>query len=332
MKLDKTKTTVISVAALLTLCAGSFFAVRSLNNSEQSSVAVVTPSSIVTTTSPITTTEKSADDTLITQTTAPTAVSEAVTDNFLTTFENITKRSEPGTEERSTTQTTVLTNAAMTTTTVPSTLPTTNVSITTPVSEEEAQEVIESAAVFSDGFLGYKFDPKGQYYYTSNDPWQRNFGFNVMYDFGAPFLNFYYDTFRCKFTSDGKDWMIQFWKGQYGLVFLGCEIGVYNKPEGRTPEHYDCASDEDSLYMSMTFYRKGEERFSRNYAKYWWCTGFVPGTLDSFKDRSELSMECRITMKSEDMLDGFCKALVKNKLEKGKDFKVSGLDVYISWT
>lgn len=339
MKLDKSKTTVISVIALLAVCGGSFLAVRSLNNSDRpDNVAVVSPSSYVTTAPQIPLTEPT-QDALVTLTTESTAPSTTENNPF-TTFEDVTQSTTqpttalPTTEtttEPSTTETTQLTNAAMTTTTQRPTLPTTNVSANR-VTTEEAENVIQRAAVFSDGFLGYKFDPAGQYYYTTDDPWQRNFGFNVLYDLGAPFVNFYYDTFRCKFTCDKKDWMIQFWKGQYGLVFIGCEIGVYNKPEGRTPEHYDCAADEDMLNMAMTFYRKGEEVFTRNYAKYWWCTGFVPGTLDSFRDRSELSMRCRITMKNKKMRQGFCDALVKNGFKESVNFSVSGLDVFLSWT
>ena len=90
-------------------------------------------------------------------------------------------------------------------------------------------ETIERAAVFSDGFLGYQYNKAGNYYFTTTDPWQRNFGFNILYDMGAPFVNFYYDTIRCKFRYENKDWLIQFWKGQYGLVFYGCEVGVYTR-------------------------------------------------------------------------------------------------------
>ena len=322
MKSDKSKTAIISVVVLVGVCAGSFFVVRSLNTRVDTPTTVYVPTSVITTAQPTQATEP-ASDALVTQTTAPTTLPGATEESLLTTFENVTQPSsqapvsevstEPSTEPAST-------------------LPTTNVSVTGPVTEEQAQEVIQSAAVFSDGFLGYKFDPKGQYYYTSNDPWQRNFGFNVLYDLGAPFVNFSYDTIRCKFTSGGKDWMIQFWKGQYGLVFIGGEIGVYNKPAGRTPEHYDCASDEDSLYMTMTLYRKGVEQFTRNYAKYWWCTGFIPGTLDSFNDRSELTLQCRITMKDKDMLKGFCAALNKNGFVEDENYSVVDLDVYILWT
>ena len=136
---------------------------------------------------------------------------------------------------------------------------------------------------------------------------------------------------RCKFRYDNKDWMIQFWKGQYGYVFIGHEIGVYYKPIDRTTEHYDCVSDDDSLYMSMNGLRDGEVLYTRDYGKYWWCTGFVPGKLDKFSDRSELQIDARITLKDKEMLAAFVDSLASNGMIKGQDFTVKGLDVYLVW-
>ena len=83
--------------------------------------------------------------------------------------------------------------------------------------------------------------------------------------------------------------------------------------------------------MTMTGYRKGQELYTRDYGKYWWCTGFVPGKLDSFSDRSELSLNCRITMKDYSMLLGFCGALKENGMVLGENFTTSGLDVFVTW-
>ena len=125
--------------------------------------------------------------------------------------------------------------------------------------------------------------------------------------------------------------MIQFWKGQYGYVFIGHEIGVYYKPVDRTAEHYDCVSDADSLFMEMDGLRDGEVLYHRDYGKYWWCTGFVPGKLDKFSDRSELQIDARMTMKDKEMLGAFVESLEKNGLIRNEDFKVKGLDVYVVW-
>lgn len=328
MRLDKPKTTIIIVSILTVLCAGSFFAVRLINKNtgiEQP----VTISSLDTQAQPTgEQTEEPTSETAApldtTQLIAPTE--DTLNTDLFTTFDmaDLTTETEP-------TEIPTVDYNTVTTTEPPFTTRSPDVTASEPVSGEDPDEVIQRAAVFSNGFLGYQYDRAGQYYYTVNDPWQRNFGFNTLYDIGAPFLNFYYDTFRVKFTYKKMDWLIQFWKGQYGLVFVGSEIGCYYKPVDDDGVHYDAVSDEDALYMSMTFYRNGEERLTREYAKYWWCTGFVPGSLSSFRDRSELSMRARLTMKDKTMLSLFCASLEKNGFVRDDNYSVSGLDVYISW-
>ncbi len=318
--MTKSKTTVIALVALIVVCAGSFLGVRALNKNTkvQQPVTIITQATTTTvptttepTTAPTTTTQPS---TLPTNALAVTDKAGESTSNLFTTFAQST--TAPTTTKPATTK-------PSTTAAIPTTKELTG--------NETPEELINSAAVFSKGFLGYKYDPEENVYYTNKDPWQRNFGFNELYDVGASFIVFYYDTMRCKFNYANKDWLIQFWKGQYGFVFVGAEIGVYNKPTSRKVEHYDCASDEDSLKMSMTCYRKGKEIFSRQYATYWWCTGFVPGKLDKFSDRSELKVQARITLKDARMLLSFCGALEENGLKLNKNYTTDGLDVFVTW-
>jgi len=97
------------------------------------------------------------------------------------------------------------------------------------------------------------------------------------------------------FDYAGKTWMIELWKGQYGLE-TSCEVGVYTRPIGSsgpfyfvldhtvgerpydpTAEHnqyFDCAADSDILVMSSTLYRNGQKLFSRGPEPHWWLTGF----------------------------------------------------------
>lgn len=322
--MGKSKSTVFALIALVVVCAGSFLGVRALNNRTRSAAPVITTQQAFTTAPAATT----AAQTTAAQTTAvqtEKSAEQTTKDDALTTT-----KSPFSTFAESTTALLSTTKSAATTlvTTKPAS---TTKNSTTKAPAESPSDVIKKASVFSDGFLGYKYDPDGNVYFTNSDPWQRNFGFNELYDIGASFIVFYYDTFRCKFNYDHKDWMIQFWKGQYGFVFIGAEIGVYNKPETRKVEHYDCASDEDALKMSMTCYRKGKEIFSRKYMTYWWCTGFVPGKLDKFSDRSELSLKARITLKDYKMLISFCGALKENGFTLGKNYTTSGLDVFVTW-
>lgn len=186
------------------------------------------------------------------------------------------------------------------------------------------------------GILGYLYDPVNNCFYTASDPWQRNFGFSPIYDVCAPFAIMFYNTKRLKFNCDGLDWMIQIWKGQYGWVFIGAEIGVYTKaPDFNVAGFYACASDENLLKMSMVLYHKDKVIINRPYGEYWWCTGFVPGVLPSAIlgaaasniNTDSLTLVARITLKNETMAAGFIQALDENKIA----YVRSGLDVIFTW-
>jgi hypothetical protein len=82
-----------------------------------------------------------------------------------------------------------------------------------------------------------------------------------------------YSNANIYFTYDDKDWMMEIWKGQYGIT-AGAEIGFYNKPTDRVMKHYDCVTDEEMLTMSFDFYNMDEFVFSRGPEKHWWLTGF----------------------------------------------------------
>ena len=313
MNFQMNKKTIIALAVLVVVCCGSILGIKAMNDSlpepqpTQPTVMTTLP------TAPPTTEPTTAPTTTAPTTTEPTTTAPTTTSAPLTLPTMMS--------------TTMPTTAA---TTMPSfTMP--SIEIPTTNANSSPQSIIDNAVLFDQGFMSYKFNPDGNFYYTNDDPWQRALGFTEAYDIAAPFVSMYLDTIRCKFRYDNKDWMIQFWKGQYGYVFVGAEIGVYTKPTSRTAEFYDCASDEDSLYMSMTCYRNGEEIFTRDYSRYWWCTGFVPGTLKSFSDRSELMVKCRITVKDYKMLLAFTGALIENGFIDGEDFRTSGLDVFFTW-
>ncbi len=309
-----TKNTV-AIVVFITICIASFVAVRQLTRSQQINNPVINVNN---------STSMPTESTEAPTTTAPLTTVEPVT--IPTTTIPLVTTTLPAT--------TVPTVVTTTVTTTGTTAATTTTTVITTSADSTTDPYIQAAAQQSDGFLGYMFNDEGDFYYTASDPWQRNFGFNRLYDFGAQFVFMFYDSARILFDYDDKNWMVEFWKGQYGGVFIGAEIGVYTKPTDREVEHYDCASDEDALYMDMTFYRKGEEIFSRDYAKYWWCTGFVPGKLDKYSDRSELSIKARITMKDKKMRKAFVNGLETCEefvFIEGENFYVDGLDVFIEW-
>ena len=77
------------------------------------------------------------------------------------------------------------------------------------------------------GLLGFSYDAKESVFYASSNAWQRTFGYTFIYDISAPAIVCWFDTSRIFFEYDGKEWMVQLWKGQYGWVLIGAEIGLY---------------------------------------------------------------------------------------------------------
>lgn len=197
--------------------------------------------------------------------------------------------------------------------------------------------------------LSYQYSYEDDYYYTNDkEAWQYNFGYGKLYDIAAPYILLEYDYVRVFFEYEGKDWMIQLWKGQYGLVFYGSEIGVYNKPHTDKKDNlftfYSCPAEEDWLKMSMTLYHENlrgeyEREFTRPYDDYWWCTGFKDGHLRIEEPADELKMSSRITFKDKEMRKlftqglkdcGFTKADSRESLGTDEYYE-KGKDVYLNW-
>ena len=128
--------------------------------------------------------------------------------------------------------------------------------------------------------LGYNVNLAQSYAYTINHSWQRALGYTVLYDIVALDTNdtVTVETVRLKFPYQGRDWMLQLWKGRYFLT-SGAEIGLYNKPASRFIDFYDCATDEERIVMDMAVIAHCDhygdiEIITRDRDLYWWVTGF----------------------------------------------------------
>ena len=161
--------------------------------------------------------------------------------------------------------------------------------------------------------LGYAYDPHEDIFYSIVYPWQRQFGYCRLYDEAAAPLGMIIDCEPIYFEYEGKKWLIEFWKGQYGMT-TGCEIGVYtttgpslNIPGVFNGTFYEGAAEEDFLQMAYSLYRNGKAIFMSN-GRHWWLTGF---RLGMFSEPWELKMYIIITLKNSDMRNAFLEGLNK---------------------
>lgn len=166
------------------------------------------------------------------------------------------------------------------------------------------------------GLLGFSYDAKESVFYASSNAWQRTFGYTYIYDIAAPLIVCWFDTTRIFFEYDDKEWMVQLWKGQYGWVLIGAEIGLYYRDFGDNSlidengvNYFKCADDELLIKMSMTLYRNNQSLFSRGQQYSWWLTGFVPGALTGWgaqpEDVEDLSLDATLTFTDAEMMEAF---------------------------
>jgi hypothetical protein len=97
------------------------------------------------------------------------------------------------------------------------------------------------------------------------------------------------------FEYRGKHWMIELWKGQYGMT-TGAEIGIYNtdRPEIDIPELftgtiYECAREGEYLNLAYKLIKNDKVLYVRE-DRHWWLTG---SKLGMFSKPSSLTWQRR---------------------------------------
>lgn len=197
------------------------------------------------------------------------------------------------------------------------------------------------------GLFGFKYSMTDKVFYTAEDAWQRNFGFEETYDNVAGAGAISYDTMRVKFNYNNKEWMMQYWKGQYGFVLIGAELGLYNRDPGSTNStYYNVVTDAEKLNMSVKVYRRDPDDqnkynllFQRSPSTTWWLTGFTPGTLSAGSyvvpadETAKLRAEYVINFQTAEQAQAFVNGLKNtttiehNAPKKIRDIKFTGLSV-----
>jgi hypothetical protein len=165
--------------------------------------------------------------------------------------------------------------------------------------------------------FGFAYDKDSDIFYSTKDAWQKNFGYSHLYDVASPLFRIILDTESVKFYYNNKNWLITFWKGQYGIV-TGAEIGVYyTNQKYITKKTLYFPAEKDMLDMEFTLFYKGFKIASIK-DLHWWLALFKIGMFSKPKD---LTMDIKITFKDEDMLNAFLTAFKKLKY-KEKDYTV----------
>lgn len=176
--------------------------------------------------------------------------------------------------------------------------------------------------------FGYCYDSRQDIISSINDAWQRRFGYTAFFDKAAPHFNMVFDALPIYFDYQNRTWLIEFWKGQYGIN-TGGEIGLYYTDElipedKRSAELFRAVDDSDMLPMYFELI-KGNFTLVSVSKPTWWLTAFCMGL---FSQPENLCLNAAITFPNYEMLRCFLTSLLDSGIPE-KCVKVSGKQVHI---
>lgn len=169
----------------------------------------------------------------------------------------------------------------------------------------------EKIALLNDliSFAGYQYCPEEDIFTSTQDAWQREFGYSAIYDEAAPLFQMVFDCQPFYFDFQGHTWLIELWKGQYGIN-TGAELGIYQADTLLTPDQYrktlfHAIPDNEMPIMQIEL-SKNENNLFHISNRHWWLTGFRMGT---FSQPNELQLQASITFNCPEMMEAFLKSL-----------------------
>lgn len=156
---------------------------------------------------------------------------------------------------------------------------------------------------------GFLYEPDQDIFVSQIDAWQRKEGYEALFDNLAVNFNMVMDLCPVYFDYRGKTWLIEFWKGQYGIN-TGAEVGVYHTnrlipKKQRRKVHYNAVSDEEMPQIGMRLERRGEKFFCLK-KFHWWLAAFCMGT---FSEPKELVLYVSITFSDCEAAQAFGEGL-----------------------
>ncbi len=194
--------------------------------------------------------------------------------------------------------------------------------------DEEKISIINNALEI----YGFFYDNDNDIISSQMYPWQRNMGYCLLYDELAPSLNMVIDSEPIYFEYDERRWLIEFWKGQYGMT-TGGEVGIYvtDKDDIDVPgvfsgTFFESVTDEERLNIRFNLKKNEESLFTRK-EHHWWLTGFDVGI---FSKPKSLSMDIRLIFPHYTMKEAFLIGL-RNAGYTESDYKEFNNMIYITF-
>lgn len=176
---------------------------------------------------------------------------------------------------------------------------------------------------------GFFYSMQDDTFYSRPDCIQRKFGYCKLYDETMPFVGLIVDCEPIYFDYNNRHWLIEFWKGQFGMA-CGCQIGIYNtlnesiKAPGFHGIFYESLRDNENFSISYTLKKKAKVLI-HNSSKQTFTAGLK---LGEFSFPAALTLKVKITFPNKKMLRAFVSGL-KNAGYQSHDYSVRLMTVII---
>lgn len=176
--------------------------------------------------------------------------------------------------------------------------------------------------------FGFAYLPSEDIFTSRLDAWQRDKGYEAKYDTMAVGAGMVIDAFPVYFNYEGRTWLVEFWKGQYGIN-TGGEVGIYHAkgvipPHAYHTAHFEAVSDAE-LPRICSCLDTAEETFYEICARHWWLTGFRMGV---YTKPSRLRLATTLIFPEQEMALAFWEGLRKTGKPRSL-FRICGREVSV---
>lgn len=157
---------------------------------------------------------------------------------------------------------------------------------------------------------GFQYDPAADYFYSTVHCWQRKYGYRYLYDSSAAALGMIFDCEPVYFDYDERHWLIEFWKGQYGMS-AGAEVGVYaaydsqSKSSDPQKRHYKSVGDSELFPIKINLFHR-DTLIAIREKEHWWLTAFF---LGKYCPPETLTARISITFPDYEMCNAYIEGL-----------------------
>lgn len=161
--------------------------------------------------------------------------------------------------------------------------------------------------------MGFKYNLSQDIFTSEIDAWQKECGYCDLYDRTAPLFHMVFDCEPIYFDYDNATWLIELWKGQYGIT-TGCEIGIYKadrivpKSQRKETLFLDVPKEQRPVFSLMLL--KNGLQTCYLCRKHWWLTAFHVG---QYTRPESLEMKVTVTFPESEM----CCAFISGLEERG---------------